>query len=296
MPQRLSPAAAAPSSQMEHNERLRMSAMDPFGRTDTLDQALLEALVVRFESRRKHPQFSKMLQDYLDAMRVDDAGTVLDMGCGTGLAARAIMHRPGFAGRVTGIDLSPYLVAAAERLAREEGISERAQFRTGDARSVGVAESTFDAIVVHTLLSHVDDPLAVLKEAERVLKPGGMVGIFDGDYASLTFAHADSARAKAFDEALVSSVAANPRVMREIPRLLRTAGLELVESFAYVLAEAGTAAFWSSAIETYQKLIPKSGVMTKDEADAWAAALRSDSQAGVFFGSCNYFAYVARRP
>jgi hypothetical protein len=35
--------------------------------------------------------------------------------------------------------------------------------------------------------------------------------------------------------------------------------------------------------------------MTEDEADAWAAALRSDSEAGVFFGSNNYYAYVARR-
>jgi hypothetical protein len=35
--------------------------------------------------------------------------------------------------------------------------------------------------------------------------------------------------------------------------------------------------------------------MTEDEANAWAAALRHDSEAGVFFGSSNYYAYVARR-
>lgn len=273
-----------------------MSTVDPFGRTDTLDHGMLDALVVRFEARGKHPRFSKMLHDYLDAMRIHEAGSVLDMGCGTGLAARAIAHRPGFCGRVTGVDLSPHLVAAAEHLAREEGIAEQTEFRPGNVRHLDFADKTFDAVVAHTLLSHVDDVPAVLEEAARVLKTGGMLGIFDGDYASLTFDHADAAKGKACDEALISAVVTNPRVMRQMPRLLRAAGLELVASFSYVLAETGTASFWSSAIETYRKLIPKAGVMTEDEADAWAAALRADSEAGVFFGSSNYHAYVARRP
>ena len=45
----------------------------------------------------------------------------------------------------------------------------------------------------------------------------------------------------------------------------------------------------------YRKLIPDAGEMTEDEADGWAAALRADSDAGVFFASCNYYAYVAKR-
>jgi hypothetical protein len=52
--------------------------------------------------------------------------------------------------------------------------------------------------------------------------------------------------------------------------------------------------FWSSAVEAYRRLIPQAGVMTEDEANAWAAGLRRDSEAGVF-GSSNYYAYVARR-
>ncbi|HEX6326413.1 MAG TPA: methyltransferase domain-containing protein [Jiangellaceae bacterium] len=272
-----------------------MSALDPFGRTDQLDEATLEALVARFEARGASPVFSRMLQEYLDAMGIDGAVRVLDMGCGTGLAARAIARRADFSGTVLGIDLSPYLVTAAQRLAREEGVDERLDFRTGNACAVEAADATFDAVIAHTLLSHVEDPSLVVREAARVLRPGGLLGIFDGDYASLTFGNADPARAKAYDEALISAVVTNPRVMRQLPRLLPDAGLELVASFPYVLSEIGRADFWSSAIEAYRRLIPKAGVMTEDEADAWAAALRRDSEAGVFFGSSNYYAYVARR-
>ena len=273
-----------------------MTLVDPFGRTDKLDPSMLDALVTRFEARGKHAQFSRMLMDYLDAMNIDNANTVLDLGCGTGLAARAIVHRTGFLGRVSGIDLSSHLIAAAVRLAGEEGVAERTDFRTGNANKLDFADESFDAIVIHTLLSHVDDPLTVLKEAARVVKVGGTIGIFDGDYASLTFAHADIAKGKAYDEALISAVVTNPRVMRQMPRLLRAVGLEMVASFSYILSEVGTANFWLSAIEAYRMLIPKAGVMSADEADAWAAALRRDSEAGVFFGSSNYYSYIAKRP
>jgi hypothetical protein len=67
-----------------------MASIDPFGRTDKLDDNMLAALVTRFEARGKNPRFAKMLGDYLDAMSIDCTARVLDMGCGTGLAARAI--------------------------------------------------------------------------------------------------------------------------------------------------------------------------------------------------------------
>ncbi len=269
--------------------------MDPFARTDTLAPEVLDAIAARFETRGRHALFSKMLAEYLDAMHLGPRAAVLDLGCGTGLAARAIARQPGFAGTVHGIDLSPRLVAIAAGLAGDDGLADRTYFEVGNARHVAFAEGTFDAVVAHTLVSHVDDPPAVLREAARVVKPGGVIGIFDGDYGSLTFDHRDPDRVKAYDEALVAAVVTNPRVMRQMPRLLRQAGLDLVASFSYVLSEAGRADFWLSGVEAYRRLLPRSGRMTEAEADGWAAALRADSDAGVFFGSCTYYAYVARR-
>jgi ubiquinone/menaquinone biosynthesis C-methylase UbiE len=50
------------------------------------------------------------------------------------------------------------------RLATEEGVGDRVEFRAGDTRSLDVPADTFDAVIAHTLVSHVDDPLAVIKE------------------------------------------------------------------------------------------------------------------------------------
>jgi SAM-dependent methyltransferase len=273
-----------------------MSPVDPYAMTDRLDDALIRVIVTRLEARGKHPVFATMLRDYLDAMRVDTATTVLDMGCGTGVAARAIARRRGFAGRITGIDLSASLAATARHLAADEGLADRIEFRAGDTRSLDLADGAFDAVVAHTLVSHVEDPSAVIREAARVVRPGGMVGIFDGDYASLTFGHANPDTGKGYDEALISAIVTSPRVMRQMPRLLRVAGLELVASFPYVVTEIGQADFWLSGIESFQRLMPTSGAMTEAEAGVWADALRKDSDEGVFFGASNYYGYVAQRP
>jgi ubiquinone/menaquinone biosynthesis C-methylase UbiE len=272
-----------------------MGTVDVYRITDKLDDATLEVLVTRLEARGKHPRFAAMMRDYLDAMAIDVAESVLDLGCGTGVAARAIAGRPAFSGRVTGIDRSPHLIGVATRLAREDGVGRRVEFRTGDSHSLALRDAEFDAVVAHTLFSHLDDPRSVLHEIVRVLKPGGTVGIFDGDYASITFANDDPAAGKAIDEAIIAGIVTNPRVMREMPQLLREAGLQIVAAFPYVLAELGRADFWDTAITSLVKLLPKAGAMTEPQAAEWAASMRRRSEEGTFFGASNYYGYVAAK-
>jgi ubiquinone/menaquinone biosynthesis C-methylase UbiE len=273
-----------------------MRALDPYHVADKLEETVLEVIVTRLEARDKYPFFQHVLAEYLDAMSIDAAATVLDMGGGTGIAARTIARRPHFVGTVMGIDLSPYLAQTAARLAAAEGLGKRMTFRTGDTRRLDCSEGTFDAVVAHTLVSHVDDLRVVLQEAARVVKPGGMVGLFDGDYASMTFTLADPEQTHQYDEALIHAIVTSPRGMRYMPRLLREAGLEMVRVFAYVMAEVGQADFWRSGLQSFQKLAPQSGAMTQDEANRWYEALVKDSEAGGFFGASNYYSYIAKWP
>jgi ubiquinone/menaquinone biosynthesis C-methylase UbiE len=272
-----------------------MGTVDVYRITDKLDDATLDVLVTRLEARGKHPRFAGMMRDYLDAMAIDSAGSVLDIGCGTGVAARAIASRAGFCGRVTGIDRSTHLVGAATQLAQEDGVSGRVDFRAGDSHGLGLRDAEFDAVVAHTLLSHVEDPRAVLQEIARVLKPGGYAGIFDGDYASMTFASNDPVEGKAIDETIVGAIVTNPRVMRQMPQLLRDTGMELVAAFGYVVADVGRADFWDTSIKSLVKLLPKAGAMTESEAAEWAATMFRRSEQGTFFGASNYYGYVAAK-
>jgi ubiquinone/menaquinone biosynthesis C-methylase UbiE len=273
-----------------------MGGVDVYRITPELDDNTLDVLVTRLEARGKHPRFIQMMNEYLDAMDINIKRAVLDLGCGTGVAARAIAQRPGFKGRVLGIDISPYLIAAAERLAAKEGSGHSVEFRTGDSHSLSLADEEFDAVVAHTLVSHVDDPCGVLKETARILRPGGLVGIFDGDYASMTFASDDPEKGKKDDEAIISTIVTNSRVMRQMPELLNQAGLNLTAAFSHVVADLGKVDFWAPAIESFIRLLPKSGAMTEEDTRAWANSMFKRSDRGTFFGACNFYSYVAKRP
>ena len=273
-----------------------MKGKDPWSRTDQLEEVSLKAIVQRLESRANHPQFARMLLEYLEAIEIDSRKTVLDLGCGTGMVSRKIAAREGFSGSVLGIDLSPYLVRAAETFAGEEGLSDALTFQSGDTGSLALEDNHFDAVIAHTLLSHVEDPLSIVLEAARVLKPGGVGVIFDGDFASRTFSQSDPLQSWRDDETLNLAMVASPFVMRQMPRLLREAGLRLTACFPNVLAEVGKADFWKGSIESNRRLIPQNGAMTRERTEAWATALLDASEEGVFFGAANYYSFVVVKP
>ena len=194
-----------------------------------------------------------------------------------------------------GIEQSPVFVEVAQRLADEEGVGDRIEFRVGDTHALDVADASVDAVVAHTTMSHVTDPLSVLKEAARVLRVGGAFAAFDGDYASWTFGYSDHEIAKEMEDAIRTAVVSKPRVMRDMPRLLRDAGLRLVDVDAHVYADVGQSTFFLSAAESYAPLVARSGLMPADLVDAWLADLRQRVRRRMFFAACNYYAYIATR-
>lgn len=66
-----------------------------------------------------------------------------------------------------GIDQSPAFIDAAQRFAAEEGLEERIEFQTGDVHKLAFENESLDVVFAHTLMSHVTDPLQVLKEVAR---------------------------------------------------------------------------------------------------------------------------------
>jgi ubiquinone/menaquinone biosynthesis C-methylase UbiE len=257
------------------------------------DAATRERFIQRLEFRASDPKFVAYRDAYLDLIVLPRTAAVLDLGCGTGVVARAIAARAGFTGNVTGVDQSPEFIAAAERLAANEGVSDRIEFAVGDAHALDLPAATFDATVAHTLVSHVRDASAVLAEAGRVTRVGGVVVVFDGDYPSLTFGSSDPRLGLAIETAIQSMIMSSPRVMRELPRLLPKAGLRLINTQAHVYAEAGTSSFLLNLAETYAPLVATSGLVPAADVEAWLDDQRRAADDGTFFAACNYYTYVA---
>jgi ubiquinone/menaquinone biosynthesis C-methylase UbiE len=89
-------------------------------------------------------------------------------------------------GEVVGLDIQPEQVARARALASERGVSN-ARFEVGSVYALPFPDASFDAAFAHMVLLHLSDPGAALREIRRVLKPGGIVGIRDGDFSLWQF-------------------------------------------------------------------------------------------------------------
>ncbi len=103
----------------------------------------------------------------------DVAGrAVLDLGCGDGELALALVKRGALA---TGIDASPAMIDAARRRAMQQGAEVALQVAT--AEHLPFPAERFDIVTAITVLCFIDDPAPVLREISRVLRPGGRLVI-----------------------------------------------------------------------------------------------------------------------
>jgi SAM-dependent methyltransferase len=109
--------------------------------------------------------------------------TVADFGCGSGAMTRTIAAMVGPTGSVTGVDLHQAQVEQAARLCLAKGLVNT-EFVVADATNTGLPNDHFDLVYCRFLLLHLTDPNAGLREMWRILKPGGILLVEDGDIAS----------------------------------------------------------------------------------------------------------------
>jgi len=105
-------------------------------------------------------------------------GTVLDVGCGVGRWSRRLASHGG---RVTGVDLSPTMVAEATRRTEIAGLSRQCRFQVGDVTRLDLPER-FDTVWCVTVLQHLIDEAELLRAVRclaRHLAPQGRLVVLE---------------------------------------------------------------------------------------------------------------------
>src|SRR4051812_14125023 len=98
--------------------------------------------------------------------------SVLDVGSGVGHWGRLVASLVAPGATVAGVEREPEWVAEATRRAAAD---PRFSYREGVAEALPFADGTFDLVTCQTVLIHVADPRAVIREMLRVAKPGGQL-------------------------------------------------------------------------------------------------------------------------
>lgn len=103
-------------------------------------------------------------------------GTVVDLGCGPGGLFRTLRaHHPQV--HVTGVEIQPAMLVEARKLAQELGNCDLVEADL--ALQLPLTDGTADAVTASMLLHEMPEPLPVLREMQRILKPGAPFLIYD---------------------------------------------------------------------------------------------------------------------
>ena len=251
---------------------------------------VLEQLIKVLEVRAADPQQQAMRNAYFADLRLPPAARVLEVGCGSGAVTRALRAVPNVA-EAMGVDPSPHFVERARALAAGiPGIT----FEVADGTALPFADGSFDAVIFHTVLCHIPSPERALAEARRVVRVGGQVAIFDGDYATTTVAIGPSDPLQACADAAMEAFVHDRWLVRRLPRLVEQMGFTPQALRGYSLIETHEG-YILTTIERGVTALVAAGRITQALGAALAAEARQRIHDGRFFGHVAYASMVVSK-
>jgi ubiquinone/menaquinone biosynthesis C-methylase UbiE len=262
---------------------------DVYATIRTAARETQELLAGILELRAADPQQRELLVAYTRGLGDLEDADLAEIGCGTGAVCRYLATLPG-ARSVLGVDPSPVFIERARELADDP----RLAFEEGDARELGLEDGSLDVVVFHTALTHIPECERALAEAHRVLRPGGRLAVFDGDYVTTTVAAYANDPLQTCVAAAVDFLVHDPWLMRRLRPLLDEAGFSDVRIDGHAYTSNGSE-YLVTLVERGADILAADGRLTADTAAALKAETAERVAAGTFFGHIAYVSAIGRR-
>lgn len=131
-----------------------------------------------------HSQVNRVfVDDFLSALNSISKPTwqpwrIFDAGTGTALIPIELMRR-GIPFDVTAADLAEQMLIVARRNVAQAGYDSSIRLVRSDCKRLDDADATYDAVMSNSIIHHIPQPVAVLQECWRILRPGGLLFIRD---------------------------------------------------------------------------------------------------------------------
>jgi ubiquinone/menaquinone biosynthesis C-methylase UbiE len=255
-----------------------------------LEPAMQRRLGDVLETRGADPQQRAMRMAFLDSISFPAACRVLEVGCGTGVLTRQLAAHPSV-GSVVGVDLAGSLLERARELSVDQ---PQIEYLEGDARDLPAAAGDFDVVVFDSTLSHVPDVEKALAETARVLRPGGRLAAFDGDYATATVALGDQDPLQECVNAMMANSVNDRHIMRRLSSLAREHGFVVERFQSHGFVDTTDDGYMVTVVERGIDLLLAIGQIGDEVAAALRAEVSRRAEQGLFFGHVAYLSLIAR--
>jgi ubiquinone/menaquinone biosynthesis C-methylase UbiE len=218
---------------------------------------------------------------------------VLDIGCGPGYLCESIAEIVGPDGAVAGIDISTDLIAMCDQQKASSWIT----YAIGEATELEQPDVSFDVVVCTQVAEYVPDVDRVLREAFRVLKPGGRTIFVATDWDAVVW-HSENPERMASVMKSWEVHCAHPRLPRSMAGRLVKAGFRLdgASIFPILNLHYDDDSYSKGLARGIRDFVGRGNDVPAGSLDAWHDEFARLDQAGEYFFSTNRYIFRASKP
>jgi SAM-dependent methyltransferase len=222
----------------------------------------------RGEIERLQVQAAAMAPDtelMLNRIGVREGWSCLDIGCGPRGITDLLSPRVGVSGHVVGLDRDAQFLEAARA-----GAPSNVEFRQGDAYGSDLPTEGFDLVHIRFVASTAGNPELLLKEAIRLVRPGGIVALQEPDGSTLNCypPHPAWERLKTALLGAFSGVGADLQLARRLYSIVRQTGLQDVQYRPFLLGVRSVdpmVDYLPATVESLRNTVIRLGYLTEGE-------------------------------
>lgn len=215
-----------------------------------------------------------------------DQDRILEVGCGVGAETELLFEHFPHLQKITGIDREEKQVRTARDRLKTWIAEGRFEALVADAKALPFPAHQFDGAFICWILEHVPNPLDILKEAFRVLEPGGLIHIIEVNHDSFEAFPKSEVITKAWEDfgKHQEKLGGDPRIGPKLPELLRKSGFVNLRKFPAVLdsreyPHPGSHDLWDYFLELIESSYASRGLdPNSPSAQALRSAFRANSQ------------------
>lgn len=231
-----------------------------------------------------------------ELLRLSPGAKVIDIGCGPGLDTVKLVPLVGSDGLVVGVDQDWPTIMTAHRRSADSDSRGSVHYSSADGHCLPFREGQFDAARCDRVLMHIQDPLPVIAEMARVLKPGGRIALTEPDWGTLSISSSLTPIERRLAQIRADRTLSNGYVGRTLYQLLQEVGcgdlsVEVAAVWSTRLAEIRYLTF----LDRVEADAVKLGMLSEHDVALWRQDLERLDRSGHCFAQMNVITTAATK-